>query len=84
PERYAVASPAELLLLGMHQVLVHGTADGNVPYEISRAYHAAALAHGDDASLISLEGAGHFECVDPRSREWASVKNAVLMSVGLG
>ena len=84
PERYAVASPIELLPIGVRQVLVHGTADGNVPYEFSRAYHAAALASGDDASLISLSGAGHFECVDPRSREWESVKNAVLSSVGLG
>ena len=84
PERYAVASPAELLPFGVRQVLVHGTADGNVPYEISRAYHAAALARGEDATLISLQGAGHFECVDPRSREWERVRDAVRLSVGLG
>jgi acetyl esterase/lipase len=84
PERYAVASPAELLPIGIRQVLIHGTADGNVPYEISRAYHAAALACGDDATLISLHDAGHFECVDPRSREWESVKNAVLLTLGQG
>ena len=66
----------------VRQVLVHGTADGNVPYEISRTYHAAALARGDDATLISLQGAGHFECVDPRTREWEKVKNAVQSSLG--
>ncbi len=84
PERYAVASPMELLPLGVRQVLVHGTEDDNVPYEISRAYHAAAVARGDDATLVTLPGAGHFECVDPRSREWSAVKSAVLASVGLG
>ena len=84
PERYAVASPAALLPFGVRQVLVHGTADGNVPFEFSRAYHAAALARGDDANLISLAGAGHFECVDPRSREWGNVKDAVLSSVRQG
>ncbi len=83
PERYAVASPMELLPLGISQVLVHGTEDENVPFEISRAYHAAAVARGDDARLVTLPGAGHFECVDPRSREWQAVKNAVLSLVGL-
>ncbi|MDE3088703.1 MAG: alpha/beta hydrolase [Chloroflexota bacterium] len=83
PERYAVGSPMELLPLGVKQVLVHGTEDENVPFEISRAYHAAALARGDDVTLITLRGAGHFECVDPRSREWSAVKNAVLSSLGL-
>jgi acetyl esterase/lipase len=83
PERYAVASPAELLPLGVPQILIHGTADGNVPFEISRAYHAAAVARGDDAKLIPLVSAGHFECVDPRSREWAVVKNVVLSAIGL-
>lgn len=82
PERYAVASPSELLPLGVSQVLIHGTADGNVPFEISRAYHAAAVARGDDATLLTLPGAEHFECVDPRSREWAVVMQAVLSSVG--
>ena len=82
-ERYAVASPSELLPLGVPQILVHGTADGNVPFEISRAYHAAAVAQGDDAKLVPLPGAGHFEYVDPHSREWAVVKNVVLLSVGL-
>jgi acetyl esterase/lipase len=78
PERYAVASPMELLPLGVPQVLVHGTEDENVPFEISRAYHAAALARGDDVTLVTLPGAGHFECVDPHSREWAVVQKTIL------
>src|SRR5690348_3635849 len=34
PERYAVASPAAMLPLGVPQVLIHGTSDESVPLEI--------------------------------------------------
>ena len=44
PGRYATASPIELLPLGVRQVLIHGTEDENVPFDISRAYHKAALS----------------------------------------
>jgi acetyl esterase/lipase len=77
PARYAAASPAELLPLGIPQVLIHGTADENVPYALSRDYQAAALAAGDVATLITLPGAGHFAIVDPMSREWPQVVAAI-------
>ncbi len=78
PERYAAASPAELLPLGVPQILLHGTEDDSVPYDMSRGYAAAARAAGDDAVLITLPGAGHFEPIDPRSSEWPRVRDAVL------
>jgi acetyl esterase/lipase len=77
PERYRQASPMELVPLGVPQRLVHGTKDDIVPIEISRGYQKAAAAAGDDARLIELEGAGHFELIDPRSREWPAVARAV-------
>jgi acetyl esterase/lipase len=79
PERYAAGSPAELLPLGARQILLHGTADDSVPYEISQDYVAAARDVGDDATLIPLPDAGHFELIDPRSQEWPRVRDAVLM-----
>ncbi len=78
PGRYATGSPRELLPLGVPQVLIHGTDDGNVPYEISSAYHQAAIAAGDNARLVTLEGAGLFEVIDPQSAEWKKVVEAVL------
>jgi acetyl esterase/lipase len=83
PERYAVASPMELLPLGVKQVLVHGTEDENVPLGISADYVAAAAARGDDATLIAQRGAGHFEMVDPSSREWAIVFQAIAPLIGV-
>jgi acetyl esterase/lipase len=78
PARYDFASPSERLPLGVPQKLLHGTADADVPYEISERYAAAAQARGDDAELIRLEGSGHFELVDPRTKEFERVREAVL------
>jgi acetyl esterase/lipase len=77
PERYRAASPAELVPLGVRQVVVHGSEDEPVPIGVARSYVAAAQAAGDDARLVELAGAGHFEIVDPRTREWGLVARAV-------
>ena len=78
PERYAAASPYELLPLGIAQAVVHGTEDVNVPYEIATRYADAARKAGDPVSLLSQNGAGHFECVDAGTREWAAVQAAIM------
>jgi acetyl esterase/lipase len=81
PGRYEFASPIEQLPLGLPQRLFHGTADYSVPYEISERYVRAARARGDDAELIRLEGAGHFEVVDPRTKEFGLVRDTALSLV---
>jgi acetyl esterase/lipase len=73
PERYARASPHELLPLGVPQLLVHGGRDEIVPVEQSRDYAHAAAEAGDPADLIVHEELGHFEHLDPGSPAWASV-----------
>jgi acetyl esterase/lipase len=82
PERYATASPAELLPLGVRQMLVHGTEDEDVPFEISARYHNAALEAGDDSTLVTLPGSGHMELVEPWSKEYQSVLSAVRALLG--
>ena len=77
PERYHLASPIELLPLGVPERLLHGTRDDVVPIEISRRFQAAAAAAGDDARLIELPDAGHFDLIDPRTRAWTQVEAAV-------
>jgi acetyl esterase/lipase len=71
---YTDASPIELLPLGVRQILIHGTEDDEVPYEMSRAYVRAA---GREAELVALEGAGHFELIDPQAAEFAHTLAAV-------
>jgi len=78
PDRYNFASPMELLPLGLPQKLFHGTGDTSVPYAMSLEYVRAAQRRGDDAELITLENAGHFEVVDPCTREFDLVRQTAL------
>jgi dipeptidyl aminopeptidase/acylaminoacyl peptidase len=77
PDRYAAASPVDLLPLGVPQMLIHGIDDDNVPVEISETYHQIAVAQGDDVSLLKLPGAGHFELIDPQSAQWPETLDAI-------
>ena len=72
PERWREASPRALLPLGFRYVLGCGTED--VHWEPNRMTAADALAAGDDVELLGLDGAGHFEPVDPLTPEWAEVR----------
>ena len=71
PERYAAASPAAQLPLGVRQLLVHGRRDDTVPVEMSRAYALRAREAGDEVELVETDE-GHFECLDPASESWAA------------
>jgi acetyl esterase/lipase len=73
PERYASGSPAELLPIGVPQVLIHGTADDDVPLVLSEEYCVRAKELGDDCRLVVMEGVCHFEPVNPGSEAWPQV-----------
>lgn len=77
PERYAAASPAAMLPLGVPQVLIHGTRDSDVPIEISRDYAARAKALGDPVTYLELEGIDHLDVIDPRSTAWERTVEAL-------
>ncbi|MBN1210523.1 MAG: alpha/beta hydrolase [Myxococcaceae bacterium] len=77
PERYRLASPAALAPLGVKQLLLHGTEDDTVPASISADYQARAAALGDDVRYLPLPGAGHFEVINPRAKEWPQVVEAL-------
>jgi acetyl esterase/lipase len=64
PEHYANGSPFELLPLGVPQIVIHGTADDSVPFEMSERYSEAASG---EAELVTLHGVGHFELIDPQA-----------------
>ncbi|EMR02129.1 putative dienelactone hydrolase [Cesiribacter andamanensis AMV16] len=78
PERYAQASPAELLPVGVPQRLLQGAADPIVPVRQATAYTAAATAAGDDARMVLIPEAGHFDLVAPFSPVWSQVEAACL------
>jgi pimeloyl-ACP methyl ester carboxylesterase len=74
PQRYAAASPMQLLPISVRQRVIHGTADTIVPFEMSERF--AKASH--NAKLIALPGAGHFELIDPRAREWDTIQHNIL------
>jgi acetyl esterase/lipase len=74
PDRYAEASPRELLPLGVRQILVHGDADSGVPYAQSDSYVEAAAGEAD---LMTLDGAGHFDLIDPQARDFPVTVTAI-------
>lgn len=74
PSRYAAASPRELLPISVPQRLVHGTSDDIVPFAMSEQFAQASK----NAKLVPLKGAGHFDLIDPRSREWPVVQKSIL------
>ena len=77
PERVRLVSPIERVPLGVPQRLVCGAHDTIVPIEQARSYEAAARAAGDPVTVAVVEGAGHFELVNPASTAWPTVRDAV-------
>ena len=78
PERYQDASPANLLPIGVKQILITGTRDGAVPPRFGKEYEEAAKKKGDDVRSIVIENAGHFEVIAPGSIAWPTVEENVL------
>lgn len=78
PDRYAACSPSELLPLAVPQTLIHGLDDSSVPHEVSRRYHAKAVACGDDCQLVLLPHIQHFELIDPLSDAWSIVRSCIM------
>ena len=77
PDRYAAASPAALLPLGVPQVLVIGEHEDFVPRPFVEAYAHAAGRAGDDVRVDIVPGAGHFELASPRTSAWPVVEAAI-------
>jgi len=82
PDRYALASPIELVPIGVPQLLVVGTYDDNWG-PVGRRYFAAAEAANDQVRLIEALQSGHFEMIDPDSSTWPLVLDAALELLGM-
>jgi pimeloyl-ACP methyl ester carboxylesterase len=77
PARYADASPAKLLPLGVPQVMIWGSRENFVPLSQVQSYVAAAGEAGDDVRLLTVSGAGHFETASPLSEAWPTVLGSI-------
>jgi len=73
PERYAAASPAALLPIGVPLLLVHGDGDDIVPPSQSHVFARAARAAGDDVEVVDVPDADHFDVVEAGHGAWGAV-----------
>ncbi len=81
-EHYREADPMELSIPQARQWIIHGLADDVVPPAFSRDYVAAkqkrAGREKEDAHLLEIPLADHFDLIDPLSPAWKQVGEAVL------
>jgi len=77
PARYADGSPASHLPLGLPLVVIHGTKDNVVPLAMNRSFVERARKAGDDIRLVMPEDADHFDVIDPKSKVWGQVVDAL-------
>jgi dipeptidyl aminopeptidase/acylaminoacyl peptidase len=80
-DHYREADPMKLAIRAP-QWLVHGAEDDTVPVAFSRDYVGAKQKMKEDARLVEIAGAGHFELVDPRTSAWKRVEKVVVEAVG--
>lgn len=82
PDHYREADPIELSISQARLWLIHGSADDVVPPTLSRDYVAAKQKRtgkeSEDAHLLEIPGAGHFDLIDPRTAAWKQVEATVL------
>lgn len=74
PQRYAAASPIELLPISVPQRMIHGTNDLVVPLDMSERFVRASR----NSKLIPLRGAGHFDLIEPQQPAWTTVQKNIL------
>jgi acetyl esterase/lipase len=77
-ERYAAASPIDLLPFRIPTRLIHGTHDSRVPIELSERFTRVATEKSEDCELIRLDGADHFELIDPSRPECEIVQRVIV------
>ena len=73
PDLYAAASPLYLLPLGIPQLIVHGQADEDVPFDMAPEYVEAAFGSGDDVQFVDPKNVDHFHVIDPTHSVWREI-----------
>lgn len=86
PDHYREADPMQLSIRQARQWLVHASGDDVVPPDLSRGYVAAKQKRTgkekEDVSLLEIEGAGHFELIDPRTQAWKQIEELLVRTAG--
>jgi len=79
--RYLAGNPGDLLPFGIPQVLIQGSDDDQIPPELPARWADLARRQGDEVAVTILPGADHFDVVDPQSKAWPAVQDAIVKMV---
>ncbi|HVN22241.1 MAG TPA: alpha/beta hydrolase [Dongiaceae bacterium] len=81
PDHYREADPMQLSIAKVRQWLIHGSADEVVPPSFSRDYLALKQKkQKEDVHLLEINGADHFDLIDPHSNAWKQVEKIALQT----
>src|SRR4051812_377019 len=82
PDHYREADPMQLDVSHARQCLIHGSSDSIVPPAFSRDYvkrkQKRTTQDKEDARLLEIEKADHFDLIDPRSEAWKQIEQTVV------
>jgi len=79
PDRYARSDPSALTPHSATRiVLLHGTADDEVPISQSRSYAKRMSERAHDVTLVEFADGGHYEILNPTSEESAVRRDLLL------
>jgi acetyl esterase/lipase len=80
PDHYREANPLHLSIPRAYQLLIHGSADEDVPMAFSRDYARTKqkVRPNEDVHLLEISGAGHMDLIDPRSAAWKIIEATVI------
>jgi acetyl esterase/lipase len=81
-EHYQEADPMRLPV-SARQILIQGMKDDIVPPAFSGKYVEAKRKKGENAKLVEIANADHFDLIDPRSAAWKQVEGSVLGLLGV-
>ena len=85
-DHYREADPMRLSIPHARQWLIHGQEDDVVPPAFSRDYvsskQKASGSAKEDAQLLEIAQADHFDVIDPKSAAWKRVEDTVIRLIG--
>jgi pimeloyl-ACP methyl ester carboxylesterase len=77
PERYKAGNPGDLLPFGVRQMLLQGSEDNQIPPAMPTRWAENARRMGDEVTATIIPLADHFDIVDPETKAFGVVRNAV-------
>lgn len=78
PDLYMSASPLHLLPTGVDQLIVHGRADKDVPFEMTGEYVETAEALGENVTFLDPKKVDHFDVIDPTHAIWRDIDDWLI------